>query len=339
MHTMNATNEPNRPTERPRDQRRGQAERDRHADVKLDAGQLIYPVFVLEGGNERRPVASMPGVDQVSPDVAVQMIQTLAQRGLRRFMLFGVIDPAKKDATGSEALNPDNPVHQTLRRGRDAGLDVEMHADLCFCEYTDHGHCGVLHDDADVTVDNDATLDLLGEQAVALAESGADYVDPSGVMDGMVGAVRQALNQHGHNAVRILSYTVKYASAYYGPFRDAGGGAPKFGDRRGYQMDYRRSDEWRTELALDIAEGADGVMVKPAASSLDIIRRVRDHTPGNMPVAAYHVSGEYSTLHAAAERGWVDLRAAAVETTTAIRRAGADWVVTYFAPQLLDWAS
>ncbi len=328
---------PYRPTERPRDQRRGQATRDLYANVTVTPDQLIYPLFVLDGENQQVPVPSMPGVDQLSPDRALQTITELSARGLSRFILFGVIDPAKKDPTGSEALNPDNPVNTTLMRVADAGLDVEMSADLCFCEYTDHGHCGVLHEDPDVTVDNDATLDLLAEQALVLATCGAHVVAPSGMMDGMVGAIRQAFDQNDQPHVRILSYTVKYASAYYGPFRDAGGGAPKFGDRRGYQMDYRRDDEWLKELNADLEQGADGVMVKPAAAYLDIIRRVRDHTPAQLPVAAYHVSGEYSMLHAAAERGWVDLQSAAVETTTAIRRAGADAILTYFAPQLLDW--
>ena len=330
MQTMCEETQPTDP--RPRDQRRGQATRDLYANVSVTPDQLVYPLFVLEGSNRRLPVVSMPGVEQITPELAEQTIAELAKRGLSRFILFGVIDEAKKDATGSEALNPDNPVNTTLRRVADAGHDVQMIADLCFCEYTDHGHCGVLHPDPDVTVDNDATLDLIGLQAQVLAESGAHVVAPSGMMDNQVAAIRRALDAINDTDTLILSYSVKYASAYYGPFRDAGGGCPQFGDRRGYQMDYRRDDEWLKELNGDLEQGADGVMVKPAASYLDIIQRVRDHTPAHVPVAAYHVSGEYSMLHAAADRGWVDLKETAVETTTAIRRAGADTILTYFAP-------
>ncbi|MCB1741761.1 MAG: porphobilinogen synthase, partial [Gammaproteobacteria bacterium] len=202
-------------------------------------------------------------------------------------------------------------------------------------EYTDHGHCGVLHPDPEVTVDNDRTLQLLGEQAVALARNGADVVAPSGMMDGQVAAIRAALERARHDDVAILSYTTKYASSYYGPFREAGEGAPSFGDRRGYQMDYRRSREWATELALDTQEGADMVMVKPAMTYLDIIRQMRDATA--LPLGAYHVSGEYSQICAAAERGWIDLQGAAVESTYAMKRAGADLILTYFADRLLDW--
>jgi porphobilinogen synthase len=332
---MNAADPPFRPTTRPRLQRRGQSTRDRYADVKITPADLIMPLFVRLGCNLNKPVGSMPGVSQMSPDVAAQTIRQFTDRGLNRFIFFGIIDADKKDPTGSAALDPDNPVNRTIRLVRDAGTKAQLIADLCFCEYTDHGHCGVLHPDPDVTVDNDATLDLLGQQAVVLAQSGIDWVAPSGMMDGMVGAIRAALDADQHNNIRILSYSIKYASALYGPFRDAGEGAPKFGDRRSYQMDYRRCDEWKTELDLDLAEGADAVMVKPAVAYLDIIRRVRDAT--DKPVAAYHVSGEFSMLHAAAQRGWLDLKSAALEHTTAIHRAGADWIVTYFAPQLLDW--
>lgn len=323
------------PVARPRRLRRGAAWRDAVADVALSPGQLIYPMFVRAGEGVVNPVASMPGVDQVSPDVAAQRIGDWAGKGLRQFMLFAVIEPARKDATGSAALDPENPVNQTLRRVREAKIDVVMHADLCFCEYTDHGHCGVLADDAALTVDNDRTCELLGRQAVVLAESGADVVAPSGMMDGQVGAIRRALDGAGFVHLPILSYSVKYASALYGPFREAGEGTPRFGDRRGYQMDYRRTREWRREVELDLAEGADLVMVKPAVAYLDVIRQVREAV--DVPVAAYHVSGEYSMLHAAAERGWVDLKAAALETTYAIRRAGADLVLTYFAPKLVEW--
>lgn len=324
-----------KPYMRPRRLRRGQVMLDLVADVRLTADDLVLPLFVRQGQGLHKPVLSMPGVAQMSPDRAVEEIEELANQGLRSFILFGVTEPDAKDAAGSAALDADNPVNLTLRHVRDAGVDVVMMADLCLCEYTDHGHCGALHADPNLTVDNDATLELLGQQAILLAESGADVVAPSGMMDGMVGAIRTALDATGHDHTTILSYSVKYASAMYGPFREAGEGSPQFGDRRGYQMDYRRGREWRTELELDIAEGADMVMVKPAAAYLDIIRQVRDAT--DLPVAAYHVSGEYSMIHAAAANGWIDLQAAAVEVTTAIKRAGADLILTYFAGDLLKW--
>jgi len=303
--------------------------------VHLTPNDLVMPLFVRSGSGVEQPVVSMPGVSQMSPDVAVRCITELAAQGLRAFILFGVIDSEKKDATGSAALDPDNPVMTTLRAVRDAGTDVVMMADLCLCEYTDHGHCGPLCDDAALTVDNDATLDLLGQQGALLAEAGADVVAPSGMMDGQVGAIRMALDAANHDQTLIMSYSVKYASSLYGPFRDAGEGTPSFGDRRGYQMDYRRAGEWRSELELDLDEGADMVMIKPALAYLDVIRQVRDVT--DVPVAAYHVSGEFSMIHAAAERGWCDLQATAIEHTTAIKRAGADLILTYFAPQLVSW--
>jgi porphobilinogen synthase len=324
-----------RPVHRPRRLRRSQVVRDMVADVRVDARHLVMPLFVRGGQGVQNPVASMPGVSQMSPDVALRTMRDMSGAGLRAFLVFGVIDAGDKDATGSAALNASNPVHTTLRAARDAGVDATLIADLCLCEYTDHGHCGALCDGPEPDVDNDATLDLLGEQAVSLARSGADVVAPSAMMDGQVGAIRTALDHAGLDETMILSYAIKYASSLYGPFREAGEGAPKFGDRRTYQMDFRRSTEWRTELELDLAEGADMVMVKPAHTYLDIIRQVRDST--DVPVAAYHVSGEYAMLHAAAERGAVDLKAAAIETTTAIKRAGADLIVTYFAPKLVDW--
>lgn len=309
--------------------------RDAMADVVVRPTDLILPLFVRDGQGERRPITSMPGVVQMSPDVAVETIGDLSRAGLKQFILFGVIDEQAKDATGSAALDEQNPVADTLRRVRDAGIDALMYADLCFCEYTDHGHCGVLDDDAQVAVDNDATLELLGRQAVVQAGCGADVVAPSGMMDGQVGAIRQALDQAGHANTAIMSYSIKYASALYGPFRDAADGAPQFGDRRSYQMDHRRGREWRSELDADLAEGTDIVMVKPAATYLDIIAQVRAAT--SVPVAGYHVSGEYSMLCAAAANGWIDLKPAALETTAAIKRAGADLILTYFADRLIEW--
>ncbi|MEX2671681.1 MAG: porphobilinogen synthase [Phycisphaeraceae bacterium] len=320
---------------RPRRLRRGQVMRDAVADVRLHVDNLVMPLFVREGHGLRREVASMPGVAQMSPDVAVETMRSLGDLGVNKFILFGVTDAEKKDAEGTASLDPGNPVNATVRLARQQRVEALLIADLCFCEYTDHGHCGTLCDDANLTVDNDATLPRLGQQAVVLAESGCDIVAPSGMMDGQVAAIRSALDEAKHTDTAILSYAVKYASAMYGPFRDAGEGAPSFGDRRGYQMDYRRSREWQTELALDEREGADMVMIKPAAHYLDIIAQVRRASV--LPVAAYHVSGEFSMIHAAAEKGYVDLREAALEVTTAIRRAGADLVLTYFAPQLARW--
>ncbi len=323
------------PMIRPRRLRRGPVLREAVADVRLSPQDLVLPLFVREGQGVNKPVSSMPDVSQLSADLAVQKIRELASAGLRQFILFGVTEKSKKDAAGSAALDPGNPVNATLKMVREAGLDVLLIADLCFCEYTDHGHCGALDADPCVAVNNDASLELLGRQAVVLAGSGADIVAPSGMMDGQVRAIRKSLDEAGQPHTAILSYSIKYASSLYGPFREAGEGAPAFGDRRGYQMDYRRSREWRTELQLDLAEGADMVMVKPAATYLDIIRQVRDAT--QVPVAAYHVSGEYAMLCAAADKGWLDLKAAAMETTFAIKRAGADLILTYFADRLIKW--
>jgi len=332
------------PSFRARRLRRHGVLRDAVADVSLHPSDLIHPLFVGDM-DAPQPVASMPGVSQLPVDEAVRTIRELSARGLTQFILFGVTPTQHKDPAGSYAQAADAPVNRTLMAVREAGLDVVMYADLCFCEYTDHGHCGVLAKPGDsspralpVTVDNDVTLNMLGCTAVAQANAGADVVAPSGMIDGQVRTIRAALDDAGHNDTAILSYSIKYASHFYGPFRDAGEGGVSpdtGGDRRTHQMDYRRSREWRTELAQDVAEGADMVMVKPAGAYLDIIRGVREHC--DLPVAAYHVSGEYAMLHAAAERGWLDLPSAALETTYSIRRAGADLVITYFAPKLLDW--
>lgn len=322
------------PSERPRRLRHGQLLRDAVADVSLAPHHLILPLFVGEM-SEAKPVASMPGVSQLPVKQAVDTIRELSKKGLSQFILFGITPAAKKNAHGSYAADPDAPVNRVLSMVRDEGIQAIMYADLCFCEYTDHGHCGELCDDAHWVVDNDRTLEQLGKTAIAQAKAGADVVAPSGMMDGMVGAIRSALDGAAFTRTAILSYSVKFASNFYGPFRDAGEGGMKFGDRRGYQMDYRRSREWRTELIADLAQGADMVMIKPAAAYLDVIHQVRQAC--SVPVAAYHVSGEYAMLHAAAQRGWLDLKQAALETTYAIRRAGADLILTYFAPQILDW--
>ncbi len=313
--------------------------RDMVADVTLAASNLILPLFVGDL-SEPKPVASMPGVNQWPVESAVDHIGELAKQGLHQFILFGVTPAAKKDAAGTFAASPDAPVNRTLAMVRERGIDAVMIADLCFCEYTDHGHCGTLCDhpaDPHWVVDNDKTLANLAATARAQAAAGADIVAPSGMMDGMVGAIRTALDEGQFHQTAIMAYSVKFASNFYGPFREAGEGGMKFGDRKGYQMDYRRSREWRTELAADLAQGADMVMVKPAATYLDIIHQVRQAC--SVPVAAYHVSGEYAMLHSAAQRGWLDLKQAAMETTHAIRRAGADLIITYFAAELLQWLS
>ncbi len=323
------------PSTRLRRLRRGRVMRAAVADVCLTADDLVYPLFVGELSTVQ-PVASMPHVSRLSVGHAVETIRTLADRGLRQFILFGVVDDANKRPDGHYASDPEAPVNRVLRSVRDAGLDVLLIADLCLCEYTDHGHCGVLcKNDPKWIVDNDPTLEILSRTAQALAACGADVVAPSGMIDGQVAAVRDGLDQSGFSSVAILAYCVKYASSFYGPFREAGGGHMASGDRRGYQMDYRRQREWQSELESDLAQGADMVMVKPAASYLDIVRQVRDTCA--VPLAAYHVSGEYAMLCAAAQRGWVDLKEAALEVTYGLKRAGADMILTYLAPQLLDW--
>jgi porphobilinogen synthase len=285
------------------------------------------------------PVASMPGVNQWPVSDAVDyMSRLVSELNVRQFILFGVTPNSRKDATGSFAASDDSPVNRTLRLARERNIDAVLYADLCFCEYTDHGHCGPLSQVAHAShadVDNDRTLELLRTTAVAQAHAGADFVAPSGMMDGCVGAVRSALDEAGLYERGILAYSVKYASNFYGPFRDAGQGGMKFGDRKGYQMDYRRSREWQTEVLADVHQGADIVMVKPALAYLDVIHQVRQSV--SVPVAAYHVSGEFAMLHAAAHRGWVDLKQGALEATTAIRRAGADLILSYFTPDLARW--
>lgn len=331
------------PDRRLRRWRRTAALRELAADVAVHPSDLIQPLFVGEM-DQPQAVESMPGVMQWPVVATVEEIRRLSGRGIRSFLLFGVTPGEKKDAEGRYAMDPEAPVNRVMRGVREAGIEAVLMADACFCEYTDHGHCGVISrseergassERASVTVDNDATLANLAELAVAQAEAGADVIAPSGMMDGQVAAIRRGLDAADHREVAVLSYSVKYASSFYGPFRDAGGGGMAFGDRRGYQMDVRRKREWKSELRQDLAEGADAVMVKPAAAYLDVVRGVRERC--DVPLAAYHVSGEYAMLHAAAERGWIDLPAAAVEVTTALKRAGADWIVTYFAEPLLDW--
>ncbi|HET7904747.1 MAG TPA: porphobilinogen synthase [Candidatus Eisenbacteria bacterium] len=296
-------------------------------ETTLGPGDLVAPLFVCHGKGVRRPIASMPGHAQLSVDEAVTEARELAALGVGGVILFGI--PETKDAAGSEGYAATGIVPTALRAMKEAGLELVLWADVCLCEYTDHGHCGVLRGDR---VDNDATLPLLAKASVAYAKAGADIVAPSDMMDGRVGAIRRALDDAGLAETPIVSYAAKYASAFYGPFREAAESAPQFGDRRGYQMDPANGDEALREVALDLEEGADMVMVKPALPYLDIIRRVKDRF--GVPVAAYNVSGEYSMLKAAAERGWLDGPRAALESLTSIRRAGADVILTYHAKEI-----
>jgi porphobilinogen synthase len=317
------------PVTRPRRLRRGEALRRLVAQTSVQPGNLVLPLFVKEGIAEPQPVASMPGVVQHTRDSLRKAVVDAVQQGVGGLILFGI--PAAKDARGSAADDPAGIIQLALRDlSAEVGDDTVLIADLCLCEYTDHGHCGVLAEDRDV--DNDATLDRYAAIACAQAAAGAHVVAPSGMMDGQVGAIRSALDQAGYPGIAICAYSAKYASAFYGPFRDAAEGAPRFGDRGGYQQDARRTGEALREAELDLDEGADIVMIKPALAYLDIIRRVADAVP--VPVAAYQVSGEYAMVEAAAARGWLDRDRAIMETLTAIRRAGADMIMTYWAAEV-----
>ena len=313
-----------RPLHRPRRLRRTAAIRDLVRETRPSAGGLVYPLFVCEGSGVRREVPSMPGVFQLSVDAAVDEAAAARADGVRAVLLFGL--PASKDERGTAAADPAAPVQTAIRAIRGRLDDVAVVTDVCLCEYTSHGHCGVLDGE---TILNDVTVDRLVEAAVSHAEAGAHVVAPSDMMDGRVGAIRQGLDARGFEDVSIMSYAAKYCSAFYGPFRDAADSAPAFGDRRTHQMDPANSDEALREVALDLEEGADIVMVKPAMPYLDVIHRVKARF--GRPTAAYQVSGEYAMAKAAARLGWLDERRVMLETLTAIRRAGADIVITYYA--------
>ena len=316
--------------ERPRRLRRTAALRSLVRQTRLSPAQLVMPLFVIGGRDRSDPIESLPGHARLSVDRAVKKAHELAQLGVGGVILFGI--PDGKDDEGAGAADPAGPVPAALRALREADLPLVLAADVCLCEYTTHGHCGVIRDGA---VDNDATLPLLAEAAVAYAEAGADIVGPSGMMDGQVAALRTALDAAGHEGAAIMAYASKAASAYYGPFREAAGSAPAFGDRRGYQMDYANAREALREMELDVREGADILMVKPALTSLDLL--VRAQRRFDLPLAAYHVSGEVAMLEAAAERGWLDRRSAALEALTAIVRSGAGIVITYLAADAARW--
>jgi porphobilinogen synthase len=317
---------------RPRRLRRTAALRDLVRETTVQPDDFVYPLFVVPGQDVRQPVSSMPGVDQLSVDKLAAEARELAALGIRAVVLFGI--PSVKDAGGTEAYADDGVVQQAVAALKDASPELVVMTDVCLCEYTEHGHCGVLDESGYVL--NDETLELLGRIAVSHGEAGADVVAPSGMIDGMVGAIRGALDGEGLERVAILSYAVKYASAFYGPFREAAEGAPAFGDRRSHQMDPGNAREALREAALDIEEGADALMVKPALGYLDVVRAVRERFP-ELPLAAYNVSGEYAMVKAAAANDWLDERAVVLEVLTGIRRAGADLVVTYHAKDAAAW--
>ena len=304
-------------------------------ETGLRATDLIAPVFVDATADERVPIESMPGHERVPVEASADRVREITETGVEAVMVFGI--PASKDPEGTRAWADDGVVQRAVDRITDR-TDAYVITDVCMCEYTDHGHCGLLEDDArtspHMTVDNDATLDALQRIAVSHAEAGADMVAPSGMMDGMVAAIREALDAAAFESVPVMSYAAKFDSAFYGPFRDAADGAPAFGDRRHYQMDPANAREAMREVRLDVEQGADVLMVKPALPYLDVVRAVRgefDH-----PLAAYNVSGEYAMLHAAAEKGWLDLEAVAHESLLSIKRAGADLILTYFAEDVAD---
>jgi porphobilinogen synthase len=320
------------PAHRLRRTRRTDALRAFVRETRIHPRQLVAPLFVFPGRGLREPVGSMPGVERVTPDEAAKDVRALADLGVGGVILFGL--PAEKDGVGTGGWAADGIVQETLRRLRDADPDLVLIADTCLCEYTDHGHCGPLL--ADGRVDNDATIELLARAAASQAEAGADIVAPSAMMDGQVAAIRHGLDEGGLQDTAILAYAAKTASAFYGPFRDAAGSTPAFGDRRGYQMDPANGREAMREMVNDLAEGADMLLVKPAMPSLDILASARQSF--DVPIGAYQVSGEYAAIEAAARNGWLDRRRALTESTTSILRAGAGFVITYAAADLAAWA-
>jgi porphobilinogen synthase len=325
------------PVVRPRRLRHNPLIRQLVRETTLNASDFILPLFVKVGQNIRQEIASMPGNFQLSLDQLSQEVGAACELGIRSFILFGIPASGDKDSEGRLALNPKGIVQQALQQLRkDFGQQILLITDECFCEYTNHGHCGILTEaHGKLDLDNDATLPLLAQQCVSHAEAGADIVAPSGMLDGMVRTIREGLDQAGFQHLPIMSYAAKYASGFYGPFRDAAESPPQFGDRTTYQMDPSNSDEAIREVALDIHEGADIIMVKPALSYLDIIRRVKDTF--NIPIAAYNVSGEFAMVKAAAKNGWIDERRVALEILTSIRRAGSDMILTYHARDAAVW--
>lgn len=309
-------------------------------ETTLSPADFVYPLFVVHGTEVERPIASMPGISQLSVDTAVQEAQRAAELGVTAVLLFGI--PAEKDPIGEENFADDGIVQQATRAIKEAMPNMLVITDVCLCEYTDHGHCGILNTGEHLPqlpegyVLNDETLDVLGQVALSHARAGADIIAPSGMMDGMVASLRRSLDEAGFSHLPIMSYAIKYASGFYGPFRDAADGAPKFGDRKTHQMDPANGNEALREAALDVAEGADFLMVKPALAYLDIIHRLKQQHP-ELPMAAYNVSGEYAMLKAAAQNGWLDERTAVLEKLTSIKRAGANIIITYHALDACRW--
>lgn len=297
----------------------------------LSSDDFIYPIFVHEGANRREPIASMPGQFRLSVDLLPAEVEQLSSLGVPAVLLFGIA--GYKDAHASYATQRDGVVPQAIRAIKRANPEVVVITDVCVCAYTEHGHCGIVREDG--YVDNDASLNILAEMALAHAEAGADIVAPSAMMDGQVQAIREMLDEHGFTETAIMAYSAKYASAFYGPFREAADSAPQFGDRRSYQMDPPNAREAVREVIADVEQGADIVMVKPGLAYLDVVRLVRDAV--DVPLAVYNVSGEYSMLKAAAEKGWIDERAVALEMLMAFRRAGADLIITYLAKEAAEW--
>jgi porphobilinogen synthase len=320
----------NFPVTRPRRLRRSEAIRSLARETHLSTHGFIYPMFVCPGQNVRNPIGSMPGVAQQSVDKFLEECREVEQLGIPGIILFGI--PDKKDARGSEAYAAGGAVQRAIEAVRRAKLNLLVMTDVCLCEYTDHGHCGIVENGE---VKNDPTLELLAATAVSHARSGADMIAPSDMMDGRVGAIRKALDAAGFEDIAIISYAAKYCSGFYGPFREAAESAPQFGDRRGYQMDPANAREALREVALDLAEGADMVMVKPALAYLDIIHRVRETF--DVPVGAYNVSGEFAMVKAAAANGWIDEKRIVLEILTGIHRAGASIVLTYHAKDVARW--
>jgi porphobilinogen synthase len=318
------------PAHRPRRLRRSEALRSLVRETRLSTAGLIYPMFVCPGKKVRQEVSSMPGVFQQSADQIVEECCEVESLGIPGVILFGL--PEKKDARGTSSTAADGVVQRAIEAIRKAKLKLLVITDVCLCEYTDHGHCGVIENGE---VANDGTLDILAQQAVSHARAGADIVAPSDMMDGRVGVIREALDEHKFENISILAYAAKYSSAFYGPFREAAQSTPQFGDRRGYQMDPANAREALKEVEMDLEEGADMVMIKPALAYLDIIRRVRDEF--DVPVAAYNVSGEYAMVKAAVQKGWLDEQRVVIEILTSIQRAGADIILTYHAKDAAGW--
>jgi len=318
------------PEYRPRRMRRTENLRRMVRESALSVNDLIYPLFVVPGSGIKTPISTMPGQFHFSVDKLVEEVSSVRELGIIAVILFGL--PETKDEVGSSAYHPEGIVQTALIAIKEAIEDVALITDVCLCEYTSHGHCGVLEG---TEVDNDATLELLARQALSHVQAGADMVAPSDMMDGRVSEIRTVLDEEGYSHIPIMSYAAKFASAFYGPFREAAQSAPAFGDRRSYQMDPANVREAVREVAMDIEEGADIVMVKPAMAFMDVIAKVREEF--DIPVAAYNVSGEYAMIKAAAEKGWVDEKQVVLELLTGIKRAGADMILTYFAPQVARW--